>query len=96
MKMLGTAVDSRARITIGSEIVKKYGKRFFVVQAPDEVVLIPVPKDPIKDLMEWGKKAGFHGMTSKQIRRMAEEQAYAEIDEELAEKEVKRRIHAIR
>ena len=94
--MPGATVDSRARITIGSEIVKKYGNRFFIVQAPGEVVLIPVPKDPIKDLMEWGEKAGFHGMTSKQIRRMAEEQAYAEIDEELAEKEVKRRLHAVR
>ena len=73
-------MDERGRVTIGTKIAKRYGRRFYVIKAPNEIILIPKPKDPIKDLMELGKKAGFKNMTPEKIRKEAEEQAYKEID----------------
>ncbi len=72
-------MDSRGRVTIGEKLAKKYGRRFIVVPMSGDIVLVPRPKDPIKGLVEWGRKAGLNRYSIKQIRKMAEEQAFAEI-----------------
>lgn len=77
-------MDSRGRITIGEKMAKKYGRKFLVVPMPKEILLVPRTKDPLKELQEWGRKAGVGKYSLKQIKKMAEEQAYEEIDKKLA------------
>ena len=72
-------MDSRGRVTIGEKLAKRYGRKFIVVPMHSDIVLVPRPKDPIKGLMEWGKKAGLSRYSVKQLRKMAEEQALLEI-----------------
>lgn len=72
-------MDERGRVTIGKRIGRRYGRGFFVIEAPGEVVLIPKSKDPIKELKEWGRKAGIKNLTPQEVRRLAEEEAYKEI-----------------
>lgn len=74
-------LDQRGRINIGKKAGEKYGDRFFVVQLPNEIILIPKPKDPVKELRKWGDKAGLGNMTSEEIRNLAEEEFYKEFDQ---------------
>ena len=69
--------DQRGRITLGKEVTQKFGRKFHVVVMPREVVLIPVPKDPLKDLREMGKKIPKH-LTLRDLKRIAEEEAMKE------------------
>jgi hypothetical protein len=70
-------MDARGRVTVGSKLAKRYGKSFIVVQAPNEIILIPEVKDPIADLRKWGKKGGKIKLS--EVGKLAEEQAYKEI-----------------
>jgi len=69
--------DVRGRVTLGSDLVEKYGRKFAVVKVPGEIVLIPIPKDPLKSLQEQGKKIPPH-LTLKDLKRLAEEKAMEE------------------
>lgn len=71
--------DDRGRITLGSRIVDKYGKKFAVVSAEKEIVLVPIEKDPLKRLRQIGKEAGIDKYTLEQLRGMAIEEAQKEI-----------------
>lgn len=72
-------MDSRGRVTIGEKLAKKYGRKFMVVPTYNDIVLVPIPKDPLKSLAEWGKKAGLGRYSIKQIRKMAQEKAMIEV-----------------
>jgi DNA-binding transcriptional regulator/RsmH inhibitor MraZ len=48
--------DDRGRILLPKDVRNAYGEEFVLVKAPNEIVLIPVPKDPLKTLQEEGKK----------------------------------------
>ena len=76
--MQGVAVaDERGRVTLGHEVTERFGREFHVVVLPREVVLIPVPKEPLKDLREMGKKIPEH-LSLKDFKRIAEEEAMKE------------------
>ena len=60
-------LDSKRRITFPKDIAEKYGTMFIIVRLRDEVLLKPIPKDPIKALQKEGKK--FRDMTANQLRR---------------------------
>jgi hypothetical protein len=74
-------IDERGRINIGRKVSEKYGDHFFVVKLHDEIVLIPRPEDPLKELRKWGHNANLRKNTSKEIRKLAEEEFYKELDE---------------
>ena len=61
------ALDSKHRITFPKDIVDKYGTVFAIVRLRDEVLLKPLPKDPLKALQKEGRK--FKGMTASQLRK---------------------------
>ena len=48
--------DDRGRLLLFKEIRDFYGDEFYVVKAPKEIVLIPVPENPLMALEEEGKK----------------------------------------
>jgi len=66
--------DDRGRILLPKDVRDRYGKEFVLVKAPDEVVLIPVPKDPLKTLQEEGKKLPKH-MSVIELKKMARDLA---------------------
>ena len=71
--------DERGRITLGSKLLDKYGKKFAVVSANKEIVLVPIAKDPVARLVQIGKKSGIDKYTLSQLRKMALEKANKEI-----------------
>lgn len=60
-------LDSKRRITFPKDIKEKYGINFAIVRLRDEVLLKPIPKDPVKALQEEGKK--LKGITASQLRK---------------------------
>ncbi len=74
-------MDEKGRINIGKDAIKQYGDRFFIVKLLDEIVLIPRPKDPVKELRKWGKELEIGNLTAKDIGVLAEEEANKEIAE---------------
>jgi len=43
-------LDEKGRINIGQESRKLSGKRFYVVKLSGEILLIPMPEDPVTEL----------------------------------------------
>ena len=74
-------MDEKGRINIGKDAIRQYGDRFFIVKLLDEIVLIPRPKDPVKELRKWGKELEIGNLTAKDIGVLAEEEANKEIAE---------------
>ncbi len=73
-----TVTDQRGRVTIGKKLAHKHGGRFFVVGTKKEILLIPTPKDPIKELGELGKRAGINKLSKSQIKRAIGKEALRE------------------
>ena len=56
----------------------RYGEKFLVLEVPGEIVLIPVPADPVEDLAQLGRplkdkslddlKAGIHEQAMRVVR----------------------------
>ena len=50
-------MDKQRRVYIPKGIGKgKNFEKFFVVEMPNQIVLVPIPKNPVKDLERLGKK----------------------------------------
>ncbi|MBI2674927.1 MAG: AbrB/MazE/SpoVT family DNA-binding domain-containing protein [Candidatus Aenigmarchaeota archaeon] len=74
-------LDDRGRLLLSKETRKKYGDEFAVVQAPGEIVLIPVPRDPLRALKQEGRRLP-KGLSIAEIKRKARDHAMKEILEE--------------
>ena len=70
--------DDRGRVTLGSKLVDEYGRKFAVVRHREEIILIPIPKDPIAHLQGLGREAGIDKYTTKELKEMAREEAEKE------------------
>ncbi|MBI2581226.1 hypothetical protein HYV85_05490 [Candidatus Woesearchaeota archaeon] len=77
--MKATLADDRGRITLGTKVVERYGKKFVVVETPRDIVLVPISNDPIAELARIGKQGGIDKYTLKELKRMAAEEAEEEI-----------------
>lgn len=82
----GVVCDDRGRILLPKDLREEYGEKFIIAKAPGEVVLIPVPKDPLKDLRELGKKLP-KDMSVADLKKLARELALKEVLEEEKERE---------
>ena len=60
-------LDSKRRMTFPKDITEKYGTSFAIVRLRDEVLLRPMPKDPLKALQNEGRK--LKDITAVHIRR---------------------------
>jgi len=81
-----TKLDDRGRLLLPKESRDRYGDEFMVVEALGEIVLIPVPKDPLKALREEGKKLP-KDMSVKDLKKLAHELALKELMDEVKEHE---------
>jgi hypothetical protein len=84
-------MDEKGRINIGKEAIKQYGNRFFIVKLSDEILLVPRPKDPVKELRNWGKELDISNLTAKDIKVLAETEAVKEIAERNSRRHRERR-----
>ncbi len=78
-------LDDRGRLLLSKETRRKYGNEFAVVQAPGEIVLIPVSKNPLKALRIEGKKLP-KDMSIAEIKKRAREHAMKETLQETGKK----------
>ncbi len=44
--------DKKGRLYLPKDTREKYGQRFLEIELEDEIKLIPIPEDPVKDLRE--------------------------------------------
>jgi hypothetical protein len=75
--MITAECDEEGRLRLSPEVRQRYGRKFCLVEAPGELVLLPVPYDAVKDLEEWGKP--LRGMSLAAIKRAIQEQADKEV-----------------
>ncbi len=71
--MLRVECDRKGRLYLKEALRSRYGEKFVIVEAPHELILLPVPKDPVKDLAELGRPLRKHSLVS--IKRRIREQA---------------------
>lgn len=74
-----TSLDERGRVTIGKKMAAEYGKHFLIVREHEGILLVPTTGDPLKRLMELGKRMKIKHISAEEINRLATEQAYEEI-----------------
>ena len=67
--------DERGRVTLGSKIIDRYGKKYIVIIAEKEITLVPLKEDPLKKLKKMSKEAGLEKYGLKKLKRIAEEEA---------------------
>ena len=73
MEPLRATCDQRGRMYLDKKLRDDYGSDFIVVRAPGRLIFLPVPKDPLKDFQELGKK--LPDMTVAQLKREIRKQA---------------------
>ncbi len=69
--------DAKGRLYLRGSLRSLYGERFVVLQAPDELVLIPVAADPIVELESLGSK--LRGLTIDELKSAIRKQAEEEV-----------------
>lgn len=71
-KMLAK-IDSKGRLYIPKKIRKKLGNEVYLVEMDDGIIVIPKPKDPLKELEEIGKSLPDKSIEElkKEILRLA-------------------------
>lgn len=71
--------DERGRITLGSKYIEEYGTKFAIIPKQNKIVLLPIPKDPLKSLQDAGKRAGLDKYSIKELKLMIRDQAKKEL-----------------
>ncbi len=69
--------DEKGRIYLKQEVRSRYGDRFVVLEVRGELILLPVPKDPVKDLEELGK--ALKGKSMEELKASIAERARKEV-----------------
>lgn len=81
-----TEADDRGRIVIPSEIRKKHGDRYRIVELSDRVELIPLQEDPVAGLREAVGDA-FEGKSIAEIKQDARDAARVDTLKDVTESE---------
>lgn len=69
-------MDERRRITLPKELVEDSTQEFVAIKVKGDIILKPLPKDPIATLQKLGEK--LKGHSRKELRRMAYEEGLKE------------------
>lgn len=70
-------LDEKRRVVFPKEVEEEYGTKFVIVRLPGEILLKPLPEDPIKALQEEGRK--LKGVTIKKFKKEVEEHMKARV-----------------
>lgn len=71
--------DERGRLLLPRGVREEYGKAFHLIRARDELVLIPISKDPLRELADLGKSAGIAHWPLSKLKRELRKQAEKEL-----------------
>jgi len=71
---MSVETDSHGRLYLSSELRKKYGERFHVVEYEERLELIPIDENPLQAIREAAGDA-FEGESIDELRDSAREQA---------------------
>lgn len=77
MNMMKTTCDEEGRIRLDRSIRARYGDQFLVLEGRKELILRPVPDDPLQDLREIGRR--LKGKTVSELKEAIEQQALKEV-----------------
>lgn len=78
--------DEKGRVVIPKEMRNELGVKFYAFKSLDEIILRPVPKNPLKELQILGKKLP-KDMSVLELKKKAQELAMKEILDEVKERE---------
>lgn len=73
--------DEKGRLQLSQAVRSRYGEKFLVLEGQRELVLRPIPRDPLQDLREWGKP--LQHLSIEDLKRHIDEQADKEVEETL-------------
>lgn len=73
MEKITVVMDKQGRIYLPKQLKKDLGRKFFVVKVNKDIMLVPVPSDPVKELERIGKKLPKKSV--KQFRKEIMEEA---------------------
>ncbi len=77
--MVYAHMDEKTRITLTKEVANRYSTEdFIIVPMKNELLIIPISKDPLKALQEEGKKLPKN-LSPKDLKKIAIEEAEKEI-----------------
>ncbi len=72
---MGTvSVDGRGRITLPKDLRERHGEDYRLVEAHNEIILIPIPDDPLATFQENGMTDRDRGDVQQEIQDSAREQ----------------------
>ena len=79
---MSVETDSHGRLYLSSELRKKYGERFHVVEYEDRLELIPIDEDPLQAVRDEIGDA-LEGESIEELREEALQRAKQEAEEDL-------------
>ena len=68
MEQTTVVMDKQGRIYLPKRLKKDLGRKFFAVKVNKDIMLVPVPSDPVKELARIGK-----GLPKKSVKRLRKE-----------------------
>jgi len=71
-------IDSKGRLYIPKKIREKLGNEVYLIEMDDGLIIIPKPKDPLKELEEIGKS--LPDKPIEELRKEILKQAMEEIE----------------
>ena len=69
--------DEKGRLYIPKKFRSKIGREVFLIELKDGLLIVPVPEDPIEELMEIGEE--LPDIPMDELKRSIEEEALDEI-----------------
>ena len=69
--------DRKGRLLLSQAVRSKYGEKFLVLEGRRELILRPIPRDPLQDLREIGRL--LKGKSVEDLKEAIEQQAMDEV-----------------
>jgi len=69
--------DKKSRLLLSQTIRSRYGEKFLVLEGRRELILRPIPWDPLQDLREIGRL--LKGKSAEELKEAIEQQALDEM-----------------
>jgi len=72
-----TQCDKRGRLQLSQAVRSRYGEKFLVLEGDRDLILRPIPRDPLQDLREIGRL--LKGKSVKELKEAIEQEAMEEV-----------------
>ena len=72
-----TQCDKRGRLQLSQAVRSRYGEKFLVLEGDRDLILRPIPRDPLQDLREWGKP--LQHLSIEEIKHIIDKRAMEKV-----------------